>query len=461
MADQNMPNDMAVLDRAHVFHPSMNLADYAEGNLPTHVIAGGKGIRLRDRDGREMIDGFAGLWCVNVGYGRTEIADAVHEQITHLNYYHAYGGHTSEPVIRLSQRLAQLAGRGLNHVFYGMSGSDANETNIKIVWYVNNVLGRPEKKKIITRERAYHGSGLMTGGLTGQSIYHGLFDMPMPQVRRVSAPHYWADGLPGESEPDYALRLASELEALILAEGPETVAAFIAEPVIGAGGILPPPQGYWPAVQAVLRKYDIMLIVDEVVTGFGRTGAPFASHLYDIQPDLMTVAKGITSGYVPLSGVLVSDRIWEILIEGTRRHGTFGHGWTYSAHPVSVAAANANLDIIEREGLVENARVTGAYLQSATAAAFGDHPMVGELRGVGLLAAMEFVAEREPRRVFAPDQAIACRVVDLARDRGLILRAFSYGQSVGLAPPLTVTPQDIDRMVEILAAAVETVFQSL
>jgi L-2,4-diaminobutyrate transaminase len=450
-----------VQDRAHVFHPGTHLADFAGGAAPSHLITRGRGIHVVDADGRELIDGFAGLWCVDVGYGRTEIADAVHRQMTTLNYYHTYHGASNEPAIRLSQRLAEMIGMGMNHVFYGMSGSDANETNVKIVWYYNNVLGRPQKKKIIARQRSYHGSGLMTGSLTGQPGFHALFDLPLPPVRHVAAPHFWRDAAPGESERAYAARLARELEETILAEDPATVAAFIAEPVVGSGGILPPPEGYWDAVQEVLRRHDVLLIADEVVTGFGRTGAAFGSHLYGIRPDLMAIAKGLTSGYLPLSGVVVGDRVWEVLLDGTRRNGPFVHGWTYSAHPVCAAAANANLDIIEREGLVANARDNGAHLQRALAEAVGDHPMVGEIRGVGLLAAVEFVAAREPRRFFDPADRIGARVTARARDRGLIVRTMPASDGIGLAPPLTVTRADVDRIVGIVAAAIADVHAEL
>ncbi len=461
MSSRQDPIDEAALDRAHVFHPGTHLADFAEGRTPSHIITGGEGIHVVDGQGRRLIDGFAGLWCVAVGYGRAEIADAVHDQMTRLNYYHTYHGSSNEPAIRLSQRLAEMVSMDMNHVFYGMSGSDANETNVKIVWYYNNVLGRPRKKKIIARQRSYHGSGLMTGGLTGQPGFHKLFDLPFPQVRHTAAPHHWRDALPGESERAYSARLARELEEMILAEGPDTVAAFIAEPVVGSGGILPPPDGYWEAIQPVLARHDVLLIADEVVTGFGRTGAAFGSHLYGIRPDLMTIAKGLTSGYLPLSGVMVGDRVWEVLAEGTRRNGPFVHGWTYSAHPVCAAAANANLDIIEREGLIANAAASGARLQTALAEAIGDHPLVGEIRGVGLLAAVEFVAEREPRRFFDPAVRFGTRVTERIRANGLVVRNMPSCDGIGLAPPLIATRSDVDVIVDIIGRSLDEVAAEL
>jgi L-2,4-diaminobutyrate transaminase len=377
-----------------------------------------------------------------------------------LSYYHTYGGHSNEPIIRLSQRITKMIGMDMNHVYYGMSGSDANETNVKIVWYVNNVLGRPEKKKIIARRRSYHGSGLMTGSLTGQPQFHQIFDLPFQQVRHTSPAHYWLDGAPGETQRAYSARLAAELDSLIRTEGPETVAAFIAEPVVGSGGILPPPEGYWEEIQKVLARHDVLLIADEVVTGFGRTGAAFGSHLYGIKPDLMTIAKGLSSGYLPLSGVVVGKRIWGILVEGTRRNGAFSHGWTYSAHPVCAAAANANIDIIEREGLVENARDTGAYLQASLKQALGDHPNVGEVRGVGLMAAVEVVQSRDPRCFFDAKSRIGERLLTSIRAAGLLVRVMPPA-IIALAPPLTVKRGDIDRIVSIIAASVKEIFREI
>lgn len=450
-------NDDAVLDRRHLFHPSTHLADFSAGVIPSRIITGGKGIHVTDRDGHRMIDGFAGLWCVNVGYGRAEIADAVHAQISQLSYYHAYGGSSNEPAIHLSARIAAMAGMGMNHVFYGLSGSDANETNVKIVWYYQRILGRPEKRKLIARQRAYHGSGVMSGSLSGQPGFHGMFGLPLPEVRHVSAPHFWVDGLPGETERDYSRRLARELEDTILAEGPETVAAFFAEPVVGSGGILPSPEGYWEAVQEVLRRHDILLVVDEVVTGFGRTGEAFASHLYGIEPDLMACAKGLSSGYLPLSASLVRDRVWEVLEEGTRQHGPFVHGWTYSAHPVCAAAALVNLEIIEREGLIANARDVGAYLQTCLHEALGDHPLTGEIRGVGLLAAVNFCEGRDPTRPFPPDRRIGARVTERAREKGLILRNMPGMDGIGFAPPLILTRADVEDMTAITLAAMNEI----
>jgi len=450
------------IDRQTVFHPSTHLADHAHGRSGgPRIIDTAKGVRIVDRNGVELIDAFAGLYCVNVGYGRTEIADAIHEQALKLAYYHSYVGHSSEPVIRLSERLIGMAPEGMSKVYYGMSGSDANETQIKLVWYYNNVLGRERKKKIISRWRGYHGSDIVTGSLTGLPMFHQAFDLPVDRILHTVTPHHYRQAEPGMSERAFSRFCAEELEKLILAEGPETVAAFIGEPVMGTGGIIPPPEGYWDEIQPVLAKYDVLLIADEVVTGFGRLGSEFGSLHYGIKPDLITVAKGLTSAYQPLSGVIVGEKVWSVLEDGSTKFGPFGHGWTYSAHPLGAAAALANLDIIAREGLVANARDTGAYFQSALHEAFDEHPLVGEVRGEGLMAALEFVADREAKTPFDPGLKVGIRVSTACNQHGLIARAMPHGDILGFAPPLVVGREDVDAIVDIAKAAVDEVAAEL
>jgi L-2,4-diaminobutyrate transaminase len=453
--------DLEALDRAYVFHPSTHLKNHAHGAAPCRIVRGGQGIYVVDRDGRESLDAFAGLYCVNVGYGRKEIADAVNRQMLELAYYHAYVGHGSEPAIELSRRIIELAPEGMRRVYYGLSGSDANETQIKLVWYYNNVLGRPEKKKIIARERGYHGSGLMTGSLTGLPLFHKAFDLPLARIHHTLCPHYWKYANEGESELDFSKRCAAELERLILAEGPETVAAFIGEPAMGTGGLIPAPEGYWAKIQNVLKKYDVLLIADEVVTGFGRLGTWFGSDYYGMQPDLITVAKGLTSAYLPLSGVIVGDKVWQVLEQGSEQFGALGHGWTYSAHPTCVAAALANLDIIEREDLLGNVRKVGPYLLQVLREAVADHPLVGEVRGVGMLAAVEFVQDKAEKRFFEPQGKVGQAVSAACLERGMIARAMPHGDILGFAPPLTLSRPEADRIAAIVRAAVEAVATNL
>ena len=452
---------LSARDRAHVFHPSTHLAQHARGDTPNRIVTGGQGIYIVDSEGRESLDAFAGLYCVNIGYGRTEVADAIHEQARRLAYYHSYVGHSNEPTIRLSERIVASAGMGMSRVYYGMSGSDANETEIKLIWYYNNILGRPEKKKIISRWRGYHGSGVMTGSLTGLEVFHKAFDLPRAPILHTTCPHKLRSGRPGESDEAFSRRCAAELDELIEREGPETVAAFIGEPVMGTGGIIPPPAGYWEEIQKVLNKHDVLLIADEVVTAFGRAGTYFGSHLYDMKPDFITMAKGMTSGYLPLSGVAIGERVWNVLEQGAEQMGPIGHGWTYSAHPVCAAAANANLDIVDGENLTENARVVGAYLQSRMHETFDDHPLVGEVRGVGLLAALEFMADRDKGEFFDPALKLGARVSAAALDEGMIARPMPHGDILGFAPPLTIARDEIDVIVEKAKTAVDRVYQSL
>ena len=459
MESPSIPNrdDLERWDRDHFFHPSTHMAQHARGESPNRIVTGGEGVYIVDRDGKRSLDAFAGLYCVNVGYGRREIAEAIARQAEELAYYHAYAGHGSEPAIRLAHMIVDRAPEGMSHVYFGLSGSDANETNLKLVWYYNNVLGRPEKKKIISRWRGYHGSGIMTGSLTGLDLFHKAFDLPRAPILHTVAPYYYRRNDLAQSEDDFAQHCADKLEEMILAEGPETVAAFIGEPVLGTGGVAPPPRGYWEKVQAVLDKHDILLIVDEVVTGFGRLGSMFGSDHYGLRPDLITIAKGLTSAYAPLSGSIVSDKLWSVLEDGSDKLGPLGHGWTYSAHPLCAAAGIANLELIDELRLVENARETGAYFQEVLHEAFDNHSLVGEVRGEGLLAALEFVADKESRTFFDPALKVGPQVAAAAGERGLIARAMPHGDILGFAPPLCLTKEEAEKIVDLTRDAIDSV----
>ena len=450
------------IDRDTLIHPLTHLKDHAAGrSAGPRIFEQGQGVRLTDRDGRQFIDAFAGLYCVNVGYGRTEIADAIHEQALKLAYYHAYAASATAPAILLSERILELAPPAMSRIFFGMSGSDANETLVKIAWYYNNVRGREKKKKIISRQRGYHGATIIAGSLTGLASYHRAFDLPVGPILHTLAPHHYWEAAPGMSEREFSRYCAERLDALIEAEGPETVAAFIGEPVLGTGGIVPPPEGYWQEIQAVLARHDVLLIADEVICGFGRLGAPFGSFLYDIEPDLMSIAKGVTSAYLPLSGALVNDKVWSVMEEGAEKFGPFAHGFTYSAHALGAAAAMANLDIIEREDLTGNARATGGYLIERLHGAFDSHPLVGEVRGVGLMAALEFVADRVQKVPFAPRHQVSQRISAACLDEGLIARAMPHGAALGFAPPLVIGRDDVDEIVDITRRAVDKVSDEL
>ena len=447
------------LDRRFVFHPFTQLDQHATSDAP--VIVEGEGVRLRDVKGQTYLDAMAGLWCVNVGYGRAEIAEALRAEASRLGYYHAFSSMATAAPALLAERILSLCPVPMARVFFGTSGSDANDTQVKLVWYYNNVLGRPAKKKIVSRTHGYHGVTVMAAGLTGIESVHRGFDVPLPMIRHTRSPHRLWEARPGESDAEFARRLADELESLILTEGPDTVAAFIAEPVQGAGGVIVPPQTYFEEVQRVLRRYDVLLIADEVITAFGRLGRWFGSDAFGIEPDLVTVAKGITSGYVPLSACLVSERVWTVLVEGSAALGPFGHGYTYSAHPLAAAAGLANLDILERDGLVERAAERGSHLQRLLREAFADHPLVGEVRGLGLIAAVEFVASKSPPRPFDPARKVGLGIARRCLKLGLITRSLPVGDTIAFSPPFVVTEAELEEMVAIARRAVDLVAEEL
>ena len=431
---------VAELDRASWLHPFSSLADQAARD--PLVIREGRGTRVRDASGREYLDAMAGLWCVNAGFGRREIADAMAEQAGRLAYYHGFAGAVNEPAVRLAAKLLELAPVPMARVFFASSGSEANDTQVKLIWLYNNLRGRPAKKKLLARRRGYHGSTVTAASLTGLPYVHTGFDLPLPGFAHVSPAHWPSDAALGEGEDAYAQRLAHELDETIVREGPETVAAFFAEPVMGAGGVLVPPASYFAEIQPVLRRHDVLLVADEVICGFGRLGRWFGSQRFGIAPDLVTIAKGLTSGYAPLSACLVSAPIVEVLRAGLGETGAFNHGYTYSGHPVAAAAALANLAIFEREKLVERADQTGALLQRRLRETCAAHPKVRDVRGVGMIAAVE------PRE---PDDAKRLQALLLAD--GVLTRA--VGGAVAMSPPLILDEAEVDELVGALQRALE------
>jgi len=447
------------MDKQSLFHPYTALAQHLETG--PRIMLRGEGVRIFDNQDRAYIDALAGLWCVNVGYGRAEIAEAMAQQAKTLPYYHSFASMGTEAPARLADRVKRMAPGNMSKVFFGLSGSDANDTQVKLVWYYNNLLGRPEKKKIIARKRAYHGVTVASASLGGLPVLHNAFDLPLGPILHTETPHHYWHAPAGMSEADYSCQLARQLDDLIEQEGPETVAAFIAEPVMGAGGVIVPPENYFQEIQKVLKKHDVLMIADEVICGFGRLGKTFGCEVFGIEPDLISVAKGITSGYVPLSACLVSEKVWQVLVEKSGALGVFGHGYTYSAHPVSCAAAMANLDIMARENLVEAAAKVGAYMQERLRTAFAGQPMVGEVRGVGMIAAVEFVQDPAVKKAFDPALKVAPRVANKALDHGLITRALPNSDAVGFSPPLTISEAEIDQVVEALGHALDEVRDEL
>jgi L-2,4-diaminobutyrate transaminase len=427
---------------------------------PGVVIVKGEGAWLESTTGQRYLDIMAGLWCVNVGYGRHEIAEAMAHQARTLSYCHSFSGFSSDQPVLLAEKLIGMAPVPMSKVFFGNSGSDANDTQVKLVWYYQNVRGRPNKKKIIARHRGYHGVTVVSGGLTGLPGLHAGFDLPLPFVRHTTAPRSMWEGA-GLSDAEFVSKLVDDLERLIQTEGADTIGAMIMEPVMGAGGVIIPPDGYYPAIHDVLQKYDVLLIADEVISGFGRLGRPFGTQLYGLQPDFITLAKGLTSAYAPLSACMVSESVWQTILEGESRYGVFGHGYTYSGHPGPAAAALANLDLMNREGLMDLAAVRGRYMHQKLRAAFRGHPMVGDIRGTGLIGAVEFVAKRSPAVAFDPSLKVAARVTTGALQRGVIGRALPASDTIAFSPPFIISESEIDIAVDTFRASADAVMQEL
>jgi L-2,4-diaminobutyrate transaminase len=452
------------MDRQSLFHPSTSIADHL-ANGPT-IISSASGVRVRNHQGRDFIDCGAGLWCVNVGYGRAELGEAAAKAMAELGYYHLFSSYSNEPIIRLADRVLALfreraSAPHLSKMFFGTSGSDANDTNFKLVRYYNNLRGKPDKKKIISRLGSYHGLTAAAGSLTGILSFHKAFDLPLPGVFHTSCPHFFRFGEAGEDEDAFTRRMVGDLKELIHREGPETVAAFIAEPIMGTGGAFIPPRGYFEQVQAVLDENDILFIADEVITGFGRTGEWFATGLYDLKPDIVTLAKGITSAYFPLSASVISERVWNVLRDASAEFGPVMHGFTYSGHPVGGAVAMANIDIMEREHLVENSAAMGAYFLEQLRQRFADHPYVGEIRGQGLMMAIELVADRKTKRFFDHDKWAHRAIQRKAYDEGVMVRALPYVEAISFSPPLCITRAEIDEAIARFARGFDAAMPEL
>ncbi|EME68996.1 aminotransferase [Paramagnetospirillum caucaseum] len=441
---------IAEKDVDSVLHPYTNLKRHAEvGPL---VITRGQGVKVYDESGKEYIEGLAGLWCTSLGWGEERLVEAAAAQMRRLPFYHLFSHKAHDAGVELCARLLEMAPAPMSKVFLAGSGSEANDTAVKLIHYRSNALGKPDKKKIIARDKAYHGVTVATASLTGLVNNQRSFDLPIPGVLRAACPHHYRFALPGESEEEFSTRLAGELEALILAEGPDTVAAFFAEPVMGAGGVIVPPAGYFPKIQAVLDRHDVLLVVDEVICGFGRTGKMFGTETFGIRPDMMTLAKGLTSGYAPLSALMVNERVYAPVAEESGRIGVFGHGYTYGGHPVSAAVALETLNIYAERDILSHIATVGPVLQDGLRALRG-HPLVGEARGIGLIGALELVADKPTRTPFPPELTVGAKVVAKAQDRGVILRAM--GDAVAFAPPLVISEGEIAEMLRRFGQALD------
>lgn len=444
------PESIEAKDLRHMLHPTTNLADHHLRGPSVHERA--EGVYLWDNRGKQYLEGMAGLWCTALGYGEPELARVAETQMRQLAYSQLFGGKTNEPSVLLAEKLKALMPFDAGRVFFGLSGSDANDTQVKLMWYYHNLIGKPEKKKIISRLGGYHGVTVASGSLTGLPPFHKHFDLPIPNVLHTANPHYYRQAREGETEDDFTTRLANELEDLIRSEGPETVAAFIAEPVLGAGGVIVPPDGYYAKIQAVLLRYGVLFIDDEVICGFGRTGNPFGAQTMGIAPTTMSVAKALSSAYLPISAVIVPEWMYDAFVAASPEVGNFAHGFTYSGHPVCSAVALRALELMEERDLFAHAARVGEAFQAGLAA-LAEHPLVGNARGKGLIGAVELMADKEEKRGFDPALQVGAHCMDRALEHGLIVR--SLGDIVALCPPLVITEAQVDELLTKLARALD------
>ena len=444
------PNSPAARDIAYHLHPYTNARQHEA--VGPFIVNRGKGIYVYDEQGNEYIEGLASLWCASLGFSEERLARVAAEQFAKLPTYHNFAHKTAEPVIELAERLVKMAPVPMSKAIFADSGSEANDMVMKLVWFYNNARGRPEKKKVISRIKAYHGVTALTASLTGLPHLHNDFDLPFAGVLHTGCPHHYRFAQDGESEADFASRLAEELDQMIQEEGPETVAAFIGEPVMGAGGVIVPPESYWLKIQPVLRKHDVLLIADEVICGFGRTGNMWGSQTYGIEPDIMTMAKALTSGYMPISAALLSEPIYQVIADNTDKLGTLGHGYTYTGHPVASAVALETLKIYEERDCVGHVRSVMEQFQSGLRR-FAEHPLVGEVRGVGLIAGVELVADKASKAPFDPPGRVGGAFAKFAQEHGLIIRPL--GDTIGVCPPLIITAAEIDSLLERFGQALE------
>jgi 4-aminobutyrate--pyruvate transaminase len=444
-------SNLATRDVETLVHPYTNLASFRESG-PV-VLERGQGVYVYDTNGKAYIEGMAGLWCTALGYGNEELVEAAAEQMRKLSFAHLFTGKSHDPAIELAEKLKEIAPVPISKVFFCSSGSEANDTQIKLVWYLNNARGRPKKKKIVSRVKAYHGVTIAAASLTGLPANHGDFDLPLPGFLHAGCPHHYRQAQEGETEEEFASRLAAELDALIVKEGSETVAAFIAEPVMGAGGVIVPPRGYFQKIMAVCAKHDLFVISDEVICGFGRLGTLFGCEKLGFRPQAISVAKALSSAYLPIGAVMIPEMMYEALLVESKKIGVFGHGFTYGGHPVSAAVAVKTLEIYERERIIEKAAKRAPLFQ-ARLKKLGEHPLVGEARGLGLIGGVELVADKASKRSFAAQHGVAAGAVRFAEDEGLIVRAV-LGDVLTLSPPLVIGAAEIEELFDRLTRALD------
>jgi 4-aminobutyrate---pyruvate transaminase len=444
-------SNFAARDVEALLHPTTNLLTHR--SLGPLVLERAEGIYVYDTAGKRYIEGLAGLWCTGLGYGNAELVETAREQMSRLSFSHLFGGRSHEPAIALAEKIKAISPVPASKVFFTNSGSEANDTQVKIAWYYNNARGQPKRKKIIARQRAYHGTTVASASLSGLSVFHADFDLPITGILHTDCPHYWKSAQEGESEEAYATRLVRNLEGLIEREGPDTIAAFIAEPVMGAGGVLIPPATYFDKVQAVLAKHDIAFIADEVICGFARTGNWWGCETFAIRPSTITMAKAITSAYVPMGALTVPDNVYQALVEESGKHGVFAHGFTYSGHPLACAVALKTIEIYERIRIVEHVRRVAPIFQLRLKA-LADHPLVGEARGVGLIGGLELVKDKRARQSFDPKLGVGAKAARFAEEEGVLCRAVG-GDNLALCPPLIIDGAEANALFDCVARALD------
>lgn len=446
----------AAADVAAHLHSYTNLITH--GEVGPLMISRGEGVYVEDEAGRRYIEGMSGLWCASLGFNHPRLVRAGIDALQTLPYYHTFNHRSNPAVAKLAERLLALAPSPMAKVFFANSGSEANDSAIKMIWYYHNAIGKPKKKKIIARDRAYHGVTVASASLGGLAANHDDFDLPIARVLRTGSPHFYRDRQAAESAEQFSSRRADELERLILEEGPDTVAAFFAEPVMGAGGVIVPPPTYFEKIQAVLQKYDVLLVADEVICGFGRTGEMFGSSTFGMTPDILTCAKSLSSAYVPISAVMISTKIHEAIADNSARLGVFGHGYTYSGHPVAAAVALETLQVYEDDGIINRVQTLAPRFSQGLIAQ-AKRPFVGDVRAVGLIGALELMKEKSSRTPFDPAMKIGARVAQYALKEGLIVRAM--GDTIALCPPLIMSSEEMDEMFQRLSRALDRVQREL
>jgi 4-aminobutyrate---pyruvate transaminase len=444
-------SNLATRDVETLVHPYVNLAKFRE--IGPLIIERGKGVYVYDTDGKPYIEAMAGLWCTSLGYGNEELVEAAAAQMRKLSFAHLFTGKSHDPAIELAEKLKEIAPVPISKVFFCSSGSEANDTQVKLIWYLNNALGRLQKKKIISRIKGYHGVTIVSASLTGLPANHRDFDLPLAGFLHTACPHHYRFAEAGESEEQFASRLADELDALMVKEGPDTVAAFIAEPVMGAGGVIVPPKTYFEKIMKVCARHDVFMISDEVICGFGRLGTTFGCEKLGYRPNSLSIAKALSSAYLPIAGVMIPEDEYQALLTESRKIGVFGHGFTYGGHPVSAAVALKAIEIYQRDRVFEKAASLSPQFQKRLAA-LGDHPLVGEARGVGMIGGIELVAEKRSKRSFDPQHGVGARAVQFAEAEGLIVRTV-LGDVLTLCPPLVISPAEIDDLFDRLTRALD------